>query len=369
VSGAAGIANQITSQLGVSPLSGVNALTSGIRLSASGLGSLSSVANIPAAAIATAGGAISSISAIPNAATQLAGNVASSISSLPTTAIASVSGLGTSLVNGASALTNDVTNLASKGASAVSGALGNATNAIAGLQNVQTPDIAAIGSKLGIDPSALAGMSPDKVSQMTAQLESVAKNVPDNTDLGSLKDQGISFANLTGDKLKNLPAVQPKVTAPAALTDPALAALLEEKYGSTKSLLAGSANLAPLTDINKVTNPAGILSAGSSLGFGNAQSIVGSIGNANSLINNTIGSAAGIANNVGSLAQNSIQGFSPASIGLGSVESNITNVANLAQSGVPNNLGISVASQFGSLQSSPLAKLVSDNNISGSSSA
>ena len=369
VSGAAGIANQITSQLGVSPLSGVNALTSGIRLSASGLGSLSSVANIPAAGVASAGAAVASLSAIPNAATQLAGNVASSISSLPTTAIASVSGLGTSLVNSASALTNDVTNLASKGASAVSGALGNATNAIAGLQNVQTPDIAAIGSKLGIDPSALAGMSPDKVSQMTAQLESVAKNVPENTDLGSLKEQGISFANLTGDKLKNLPAIQPKVTAPAALTDPALATLLEEKYGSTKSLLAGGANLAPLTDINKVTNPAGILSAGSSLGFGNAQSIVGSIGNANSLVNNTIGSAAGIANNVGSLAQNSIQGFSPASIGLGSVESNITNVANLAQSGVPNNLGISVASQFGSLQSSPLAKLVKDTNISGSSSA
>jgi hypothetical protein len=226
-----------------------------------------------------------------------------------------------------------------------------------------------VGSKLGIDPSALAGMSPDQISQMTSQLESVAKNVPENTDLGSLKDQGISFANLTGDKLKNLPAIQPKVTAPDALQDPALAAMLEEKYGSTKSLLAGSANLAPLTDINKVTNPAGILSAGSSLGFGNAQSLVGSVANANSLVNNTIGSAAGIANNVGSLAQNSIQGFSPASIGLGSVESNITNVANIAQSGVPNNLGISVASQFGSLQSSPLAKLVKDNNISGSSSA
>ena len=369
VSGASGIANQLTSQLGISPLSGVNALTSGIRLSASGLGSLSSVANIPAAGVATAGAAIGSLSAISNAPTQLAGNVSSAISALPTANIAAVSGQASSLVNSASALTNDVTNLASKGASAVSGALGNAKNAIAGLQNVQTPDIAAVGSKLGIDPSALAGMSPDQISQMTSQLESVAKNVPENTDLGSLKDQGISFANLTGDKLKNLPAIQPKVTAPDALQDPALAAMLEEKYGSTKSLLAGSANLAPLTDINKVTNPAGILSAGSSLGFGNAQSLVGSVANANSLVNNTIGSAAGIANNVGSLAQNSIQGFSPASIGLGSVESNITNVANIAQSGVPNNLGISVASQFGSLQSSPLAKLVKDNNISGSSSA
>jgi hypothetical protein len=204
---------------------------------------------------------------------------------------------------------------------------------------------------------------------MIAQLESVAKSIPDNTDLGSLKDQGISFANLSADKLKNLPAIQPKSIAPAALEDPALATLLEEKYGSAKSLLAGKTNLAPLTDINKVTNPAGILSAGSTLGFGSAQSLLGPVANANSLVNNTIGSAVGLANNVGSLAQNSIQGFAPASIGLGSIESNITNVTNIAQTAAPPNLGFSVTSQFGSKQSSPLAKLVSDTNILGSSSA
>ena len=132
--------------------------------------------------------------------------------------------------------------------------------------------------------------------------------------------------------------------------------------------MAGKANLSPLTDINKVTNPSGILSAGSNV-LGSAQSVLGPIANANSLVNNTIGSAAGLANNVGSLAQNSIQGFAPASIGLGSVESNITNVTNIAQTAVPANLGFSVTSQFGSKQSSPLAKLVSDTNISGSASA
>ena len=92
------------------------------------------------------------------------------------------------------------------------------------------------------------------------------------------------------------------------------------------------------------------------------------VANANSLINNTIGSAAGIANNVGSLAQNSIQGFAPASIGLGSIESNINNVTSLVQNSTKavNNLGISMSSQYGSLQSSPLAKLVKDGNIQGS---
>jgi hypothetical protein len=88
---------------------------------------------------------------------------------------------------------------------------------------------------------------------------------------------------------------------------------------------------------------------------------------ANSYVNNTIASAAGIANGVGSLSQNAITGFSPASIGLGSVESNFNTVNNLAQSVQRNNnLGISVASQFGSLQASPLTKLVRDNNIEGS---
>lgn len=369
VSGAAGITNQITSQLGISPISGVNALTSGIRLSASGLGDISSVANIPAAGIAAAGAAVAGVAAIANAPAALAKNVSGAISALPSTNIASLSGQASSLVNSASALTGDVTSLASKGASAVSGALGDAKNAVTNLfSSKPTVDVASVGAKLGIDPSALAGMSPEQSSKMVAQLEDVAKNVPANTDLGSLKDQGISFANLSADKLKNLPAVQPKAIAPAALEDPALATLLEEKYGSTKSLLAGKANLSPLTDINKVVNPSGILSAGTSV-LNSAQGVLGPIANANSLVNNTIGSAVGLANNVGSLAQNSIQGFSPASIGLGSVESNLTNITNIAQTAAPANLGFSVTSQFGSKQSSPLAKLVSDTNISGSASA
>ena len=369
VSGAAGITSQVTSQLGISPVSGVNALTSGIRLSASGLGNISSIANIPAAGIASAGAAVAGIAAIANAPASLAKNVSGAISALPSANIAAVSGQASSLVNSASALTSDVTNLASKGASAVSGALGNAKNAVTNLfSSKPTVDVASVGAKLGIDPSALAGMSAEQSSKMIAQLEEVAKSVPANTDLGSLKEQGISFASLSADKLKNLPAVQPKVTAPDAIEDPALAALLEEKYGSTKKLLAGKANLSPLTDINKVTNPSGILSAGTSV-LKSAQGVLGPIANANSLINNTIGSAVGLANNVGSLAQNTIQGFSPASIGLGSVESNITNITNIAQTAAPTNLGFSVTSQFGSKQVSPLAKLVSDTNILGSSRA
>lgn len=358
VAGVTGKVNELTNQLGVSPIGGVNALTSGIRLSAAGLSSLSSVPDLTAAGVTAAGSAIGNIANIPNAAVKLAGNTFDSITSLPSTLASAAQ---------TNPLVQNVTGLATKGVSAVSGLIGDAKNAVAGLQNTIPTDFASVGSKLGIDTSALAGLSPDLASKMTAELTQIAEKVPPNTDLGGLKEQGISFANITGDKLSNLPALQPKVTAPEALADPAFAEIAGQ-FGSLSPLTGGKANLAPLTDLNKVTNPLGGLTAGASGILQNAQSLTGSVTAANSYVNNAIGSAAGIANNVGSLSQNAITGFSPASIGLGSVESNITNVTNLTQSGIPgfNNLGASVSSQYGSLQSSPLAKLVRDNNIKGS---
>lgn len=367
VSGATSAVSNLTGQLGVSPVGGLNALTSGVRLAASGLASLATIPNTAAANITAAGSSIGNIANIPNAATSLASNAASSISALPTAAIAAASGVASNLTGQASALVQNVSGLATKGVAAVSGLMGDAKNAIAGLQNPIPTDFASVGSKLGIDTSALAGLSPDQASKMATQLADVAKSVPENTDLGSLKEQGVTFANLTKTQLANLPAFQPKSVAPSAITDPGLSTIASG-FGSVNTLLDGKANLSSLTDVNKITNPLGSVTAGLSGGFGLAQTALGSVANANSLINNTIGSAAGIANNVGSLAQNSIQGFAPASIGLGSIESNINNVTSLVQNATKsvNNLGISVASQYGSLQSSPLAKLVKDGNIQGS---
>jgi hypothetical protein len=357
VAGAAGQANQLANQLGVSPIGGVNALTSGIRLSAAGLSSLSSIPNLAAAGVTAAGSAIGNIANIPNAAVKLASNTVNSIAALPSTLASAAQ---------TNPLVQSVTGLATQSFNQVSGLIGNAKNAITGLQNPIPTDFASVGSKLGIDTSALAGLSPDLASKMTAELTQIADKVPPNTDLGGLKEQGISFANITGEKLSNLPALQPKVSAPFALEDPAYKDVVA-KFGSLNPITGGKVNLAPLTDINKVTNPLGGLTAGASGILQNAQSLAGSVTAANSYVNNTIGSAAGIANNVGSLSQNAITGFSPASIGLGSVESNITNITNLTQNPISdfNRLGSSVASQYGSLQTSPLAKLVRDNNIEG----
>jgi hypothetical protein len=357
VSGPAGQANQLANQLGVSPVTGVNALTSGIRLSAAGLSSLSSVPDLAAASVTAAGRAIGNIANIPNAAVKLAGNTVASIASLPSTLAAAAQ---------TNPLVQNVTGLATQAFGQVSGLVGNAKNAVTGLQNPISTDFASVGSKLGIDTSALAGLSPDLASKMTTELTQLAEKVPPNTDLGGLKEQGISFANITGDKIPNLPALQPKTVAPFALVDPAYKDVVAQ-FGSVSPLTGGRANLAPLTDLNNVTNPLGGLTAGADGVLQNPRAIFGSVSAANKYTNDAFGSAAGIANNVGSLSQNAVTGFGPASIGLGSVESNIASVANLTQSASSdfNKLGVSVSSQYGSLQNSPLTKLVRDNNIEG----
>lgn len=355
VAGVAGLTNNITSQLGVSPIAGVNALTSGVRLTASGLGSLTALPQTAAASIASAGASVGNIAGIVDAPTQLANAVATQAATLGNVAQGAIT-QGTALVQ-------SVSTLASNAYSSVAGLVGDAKNNIAALQSAIPTDLAGVYKKLGVDPSVFSGLDPSVASKLADQLVAAAKLVPENVDLGSLKEQGIAFANITADKLKNLPAAMPKITAPSALTDPAFAEIAA-KYGSVDTLLGGKANLPDLTNINNVTNPLGMVSAG----FGSLNAAAGAVSAANSYVNNTIGAAAGLANNVGSLAQNTVNGLSPANIGLGSVESNITNITNLTQNATNtfNNIGISVSSQFGSLQSSPLAKLVKDSNIQGS---
>jgi len=139
--------------------------------------------------------------------------------------------------------------------------------------------------------------------------------------------------------------------------------LISSKYGDVTSMLDGFTNLSPLTAINKITNPLGLLTAGADIAGGVLDVASAAISEASMIVNTTIGVAAGVVNTVGSLAQNAVDGIMPANIGLGSIESNSINISNITQT--QNNLGISVASQYGSLQQSPLAKLVQTNNILG----
>ena len=356
VSGAAGQLSAVTNQLGVSPIGGVNALTSGIRLSASGIGALSGVPNAAAAAVAAAGNQIGNIGNIPNAAAALATNVENSIAAIPGAVVAS-----------ANNLTQSVTGLANNAQAAVGNLVGGVGDKIAALQNTIPTDLTAVGSKLGIDPSVFSGLGSSLASKLSAELSAVADLVPANTNLGDLVSQGVSFASITGEKLKNLPAIQPKDIAPAAIPDPSIAEIAGGN-GSVGTLLGGTTNLPDLTDINKIVNPMGSASAAITAGLGNAQAITGAVNAAQNYANQVIGDAAGVVNNIGSMAQNTVNGIMPAGVNLGSVESNMATVANITQNptAITDKLKTSVASQFGSLQQSPLTKLVQNSNIQGS---
>ena len=366
VNGVANAANNLTNQLGVSPIEGVNQLTSGVRLAASGLGALGQATNLAAASITAAGNAVSNIGNIPDAAVKLASNTVDSIKALPASAVAAANGVVTNITSQVDSLVETSKVLASNASVNVSNLVGGIKDKVTDLQKAVPTDFASIGAKLGISPSALSGLDPKIASKVGEQLVEAAKKVPENASLPALSEQGVSFASITGDKLVNLPAVQPKVTAPSAITDPGIAQIAKQ-FGDIASLQSGNIALPPLTDLTKVTNMMGTVSAAGSGLLKTAESAMGSIAGANSLVNNAIGSAMGVVNNVGSLAQNTLGKFNPASIGLGSVESNLTTVANLAQNPTKavNDLGISVTSQFGSLQQSPLAKLVKNNNIEG----
>jgi hypothetical protein len=356
VGGATGISSALSNQLGVSPVDGVNALTSGIRLSASGLGGLTAVPNAAAAALTAAGKQVSSIGNIPNAAANLATNVQNSISAIPGAVVAS-----------ANNLTQSVTGLVNNAEATVGNLVGGIGDKITALQNTIPTDLSAVGSKLGLDPSVFSGLGSSLASKLSDELTAVANLVPTNVNLGDLVNQGVSFASITGDKLKNLPAVQPKDVAPAAIPDPSIASIAEGN-GSVGTLLGGTINLPDLTDINKIVNPMGGASAAITSGLGNAQAITGAVDAAQNYSNQVIADAAGVVNGVGSLAQNAVAGVMPAGINLGSVESNMANIAALTQNptAITDKLQTSVAAQFGSLQQSPLAKLVTNSNIQGS---
>jgi hypothetical protein len=350
VSGVTGVFDSLINELGTSPIGGFNPLTSGISLSPSIIGSLSTPSNLSAASISAAGKSIGSLANIVNAGTNLATNVSN---------ILPPSGSSSSLPQSVTEL-NGIN---------VSGLVGDVSNIVGVTQNSITSDPSGIASKLGINPSALSGLDPSLSSMITADLSSIASSVPVNTDLGTLESQGVYFSNITGADLPNLPAVQPSVKAPLPIPDPALPSIVNAN-GNVSSLLNGKVNLPYLTYINNVTNPLGSITAGLNSGIGTSQPIVDQLQTMQTQIGGAINSPLGISNPVGSLSQNTINGITSAAAGQGSVESNQILVGSLAQSyssQVASLSGITVNSKFGSLQKvSPLAQVIQSSNIEGS---
>ena len=75
----------------------------------------------------------------------------------------------------------------------------------------------AIAAKLGIDPKMLSGLSGGAIdSKLIDQIKQAAEEIPKNTDLGKIKEQGIVMKNIAADAFKNLPAIPPALKAPLA---------------------------------------------------------------------------------------------------------------------------------------------------------
>lgn len=368
VKGAVGQATALSSQLGISPLIGVNALSSGIRLASSGLTAVVGTNNLTAAsgAVNAAGAAVGQVANVKNAADGLATNITNNVKAIGDNAIAVGTQAVTGITNAGASAYNAVAGIGqslSTLGTDVAGVVGKAKDSLYAVQNSFLNDPAAIGAKLGIDSAAITGLASKVQNQLTAELASVASLVPDNVNLKDVANQGIALGNLAKDKLANLPAIALPSIAPQPLIDSALASM--EKAGkSAADLLKGATNLAPLTDVAGIKNAVGGATAGLAAGFGDVNAMVGQITAAQNQANAVIGNAMGVANNIGSLAQNTVNGVMPADVNLGSVESNLANVKNIVQDGsnYAGNLAKTAAAQYGSLQQSPIAKLIQDSN-------
>ena len=318
---AAGASNIFSS----SPVTGINALASGTRLAAAGL---SSPTNPIGASVGAIGNTMNSITNIPTAATNLADSVATQATQL----VSTVEAAGAKLVTDVKALGNDITT-----------AVGGIGDKINSLQNPFTSDPTALAAKFGIDPAQLSGLSDNLQSQVTAQLAKLNELVPKDTDIQGLIKQGVSFASITGDKLINLPVLQPLVTAEKTVLNPdAITNIIKDPmFGKT--------------------SPFGQLSAGvTGLGasFGELQD---KLAGAQKQLGAAVAGVAGLPASVADAASGAAQA---AGLGLGSVESNIASIQSIVQTKLnAETIASAVPVQFGSLQNtSPLITLVQDTN-------
>ena len=292
----------------------------------------------PTAMLASAGTILKNVTGNANAQTNLVASVGTALSSLPSSDILSANGVVPGVVNqltqGAPAAVQAVAAVG-KGAAALVGNVSDNVSKLISSPGSSANDLLLASSKLGIDFSSLSRLSPNLQSSLVTGLKEAASLVPGNTNVKSLLDLGVSFSTIDLTKFKNLPAVQQAAvpSVPASVSDitPTVASLIGGNAAS--SSVASAPTIA-----NIQTQVSGVLNQ----------------------VNSVVGGTLGITNGVGTINQNSLGAFNPASVGLGSVESNLSTVAVWAQSNQqPSNVGASVTSQYGSNSQSPLANFVS----------
>jgi hypothetical protein len=392
-----GLLNQVSGAItkGIGSLAGSNSifggsipgsvdqLASGIRLKASGLISSAQSALGSAAAITQSANILKSKIPITGGIETAAADVATSAKNLLNKISIPGSGIGegasvfvnkvsdevgaaninlsqASLISTAG-LTNIVSraeNLSNNALSAVSALGTNASQLISGvgskisqITSALPTDPNAVAAKFGIDPSQLSGLGGDLKSKVLDQLSNIAKKLPEDTDLGVATARGLALNYIPDNKLGNIPATAPYLTAPKPEVDQQFLAGIT-KVGGPQAL----ADAFGVSDVSKISSD-----------FLPTQELNSLISQATSVIKNPLTSLASNVNlpDIASLsgklsgAQGLLNSVTPS---VASIESNITTIASKVGdvgTGV-RNLSNSVTAKFGSNLSSqsPLSKLL-----------
>lgn len=401
---ATGLLNQVSGAVnkGISKLTAANSvfgglipggadqIGSGIRLSAAGLLGENSPLLKQAAMLKESAGTLESVLPISGTINSLASNVTNKISSAKTLVSVAGSGIGegatfkldsqsveskikdltnqgtqavtdlfkqtaalpvgvTAIVGLASGL--DKKSLASVAelGSKASGLANDIKNKVFSIKSGSATDPTAIASKFGINMQQLSGLSDNLKSKVLDQVTSLAKQIPNNTNLTAATAQGLVLDYIPAGKLANLPATAPFVKAPLPAVDQEFLKELVAK-GGPKAL----ANAFGVSDVSKISadllptkDIKDILSSGPAKLNNSLTKLAGKLPNGD-IISDKIKSAG---------AQ-----FATVSGIVGSVESKISAVQNTIgfMSKNSNDVSKSVVVKFGSLESgvSPLTKLI-----------
>jgi hypothetical protein len=214
-------------------------------------------------------------------------------------------------------------------------------NVIAAINGTPT-DPSAIAAQLGIDPAQFAGLSADQQSSLIAQLQKVFAKVPTDANIQGFQALGLSLKNITGAGIPNLPALQALTTAPLANVS---------QYDLQKILASGGS-------LANLPGASGFASIGALIALLNSKPSNGSsAGNPLSTQQQIDKFSTAAALNIASL---NTPGVDPATQGLGSVESNISNAVYTVQGyGGYYVEEVTANSQYGTQrQLSPLDKLM-----------
>lgn len=265
-----------------------NDLTSNIRLNSSGLFDLNNSNLSSAALAAVAANVITGNVPYKRAVGVIAGGVAASAVSsiLNRSNIGSGIGVGAtvdisnSTVSPADATMNDIrsgqllsdTQLPVGSINEFTSAVGNiGTNAVNTVNEIgssinslvnnigdkikslsATPaDPMGVAASLGINPSAMSGLSPKLQSKLLTQAQSIANKVPSDVNLGQAVNAGLVLDYIPKDKISNIPATPPYTTAPDPVSQTDVDYI--NSVVSSKGI-AGLENLYGVNDVRKLSS-------------------------------------------------------------------------------------------------------------------